>query len=94
MIISKDLFLLGDQDYLRLPNKEEKRPPPTMIARHQPSTVKQSSIEGFQIRNSEIREEVNFPNRLCRHVDGRWLCSVEKVRINTDGDSTWRFPYT
>jgi ABC-type multidrug transport system ATPase subunit len=29
MIISKDLFLLGDQDYLRLPNKDEKRP--TMI---------------------------------------------------------------
>ncbi|XP_050298254.1 uncharacterized protein LOC126737409 isoform X1 [Anthonomus grandis grandis] len=26
MIISKDLFLLGDQDYLRLPNKDEKRP--------------------------------------------------------------------
>ncbi|XP_044759890.1 ABC transporter G family member 14 isoform X1 [Coccinella septempunctata] len=25
MIISKDLFLLGDQDYLRLPNKDEKR---------------------------------------------------------------------
>uniref|UniRef100_A0AAR5PCZ3 ABC transporter domain-containing protein n=1 Tax=Dendroctonus ponderosae TaxID=77166 RepID=A0AAR5PCZ3_DENPD len=36
MIISKDLFLLGDQDYLRLPNKDEKRPQGPNMGRSNP----------------------------------------------------------
>lgn len=52
MIISKDLFLLGDQDYLRLPNKDEKRT--TMIR----PVVKSQRYVTFSIYNRIIVNQV------------------------------------
>ncbi|XP_030758558.1 ABC transporter G family member 14 isoform X2 [Sitophilus oryzae] len=76
MIISKDLFLLGDQDYLRLPNKDEKRPQGPNMGR--PNTAPNHRVDSTA---------VNFP---CLLTDQRPLpvhLAFRGISVSVNGRS-------
>ncbi|KAF7276336.1 hypothetical protein GWI33_010461 [Rhynchophorus ferrugineus] len=64
MIISKDLFLLGDQDYLRLPNKDEKRPQGPNMGRSNTAPNHSLLLFRYELTNCKLALEACHDNVL------------------------------
>lgn len=101
MIISKDLFLLGDQDYLRLPNKDEKRAamlrPAVKTQRYgesRPKTVFALSFKVFEFRvslstiDSKFNLNAKNPKSSARAIAGLWVC-YGHLQFTADDVVSW-----